>query len=77
MSNCCRLVIKCKNFWFEIVLPKPKLSSAEISAFNTAEPVCLKIPVPLVLPAASKFEKSPAPPNAADDCVSAEFGAHP
>ena len=38
-----------------MVLAKPILSKAVISAFNTADPVCFKIPIPLVAPPAGKF----------------------
>ena len=41
---------KVKTFGLDMVLPKPRDSKAEISAFNTADPVCLKIPIPLVAP---------------------------
>ena len=40
----------------DIIFPNPKLSKAVISAFNTADPVCLKIPIPLVAPIAGKLE---------------------
>ena len=39
---------KVKIFGFDIVFPKPWISSAVISVFNTAEPVLLNIPIPLV-----------------------------
>ena len=43
---------KVNTLGFEIVLPKPWDSKAVISAFNTADPVFFKIPIPLVAPAA-------------------------
>ena len=46
-----------KIFGFDIVFPKPWISSAVISVFNTAEPVLLNIPIPLVAPAAVKSVK--------------------
>ena len=42
------------TFGFEIVLPKPCVSKAVISALSTAETVFFKIPIPLVAPAAEK-----------------------
>ena len=36
---------KVKTFGFEIVFPKPRDSSAWISAFKTADPVLFKIPI--------------------------------
>ena len=48
---------KVKIFGLEIVLPIPCDSNAVISVFKTAEPVCFKIPIPLVLPAAVKSVK--------------------
>ena len=51
-----------------MVLPLPKTSKAVISAFNVADPVCLKIPIPLVAPTAAKSVKaSVALPIAADE----------
>ena len=55
---------------FDIVLPKPSVSKAVISAFKTADPVLFKIPIPLVAPAATpvkSVKESDAPPNAALD----------
>ena len=42
---------------FEIVLPRPIDSNAVISAFKTALPVLLNIPIPLVAPVAAKLVK--------------------
>ena len=39
-----------------MIFPNPKLSKAVISAFNTADPVFLKIPIPLVAPVALKLK---------------------
>ena len=48
---------KVNIFGFEIVFPKPNISRAVISVFNTAEPVFRNIPMPLVAPAAVKSVK--------------------
>ena len=49
---------------FDIVLPKPILSNAVISAFKTPDPVFFKIPIPLVGFVIAKFAKlSPASPK--------------
>ena len=45
------------TFGFEIVFPMPIDSKAVISAFKTPVVVLLKIPIPLVAPAAGKLVK--------------------
>ena len=65
---------KVKTFGLDIVFPKPKDSKAVISAFNTADPVCLIIPIPLVAPIAGKFDKaSDALPKAAVELLNASL----
>ena len=46
---------KVNTLGFDIVFPNPKLSKAVISAFKTALPVLLNIPIPLVAPVAAKL----------------------
>ena len=52
---------KVNNFGLETVLPRPWDSSASSSNFNTAEPVFLNIPIPLVAPAVPKLKRLSVP----------------
>ena len=60
-----------KTFGLDIVFPKPKLSNAVISAFNTAVVVCFKIPKPLVVAVVKSVKESFALPIAAEESVGA------